>query len=293
MTRSGPTYGIEGPGLGLSEWSLAIPLLQDIISSGQFAFNPSYANIFSYANQSPQPTGNTEAVFDVMYISGQTPVLGATYVWDLAPQNYFNSVLSNNSTVANGSLEIIPVSNNLINSYNALDLRKGVSIYTAGCTYSGSTETRPFFKKWVDISKAPSSRFDWGENFIAIRYTDILMMKAECILNGSGGGTQTDVDAIVNQVHARAFAAPQVPMVNVTLDQLYAERRLEFANEGTRWFDLQRSGKLVTIMNAWAAVDDAALPHRINAVTNNFVIYPVPQTQLDAQPGLYTQNLGY
>jgi len=287
MARSGPTYGISGPGMASNEWNLAMPLLQDIITNGGFVFNPNYANIFSYTNQSP--TTNKEAVFDVMYISGQNPTLGATYVWDLTPANYFNSLgLGAN---ANGSLEIIPVSNNLFTSYETGDLRKAATIYSAGYTYLGSTESRPFFKKYLDITKLPAaSRFDWGENFIAVRYTDVLMQKAECILNGATGGTQTDVDAIVNQVRTRAGLPSKT---NVTLAQLYDERRREFADEGSRWFDLQRSGNLITIMNAWAAIDDAALPHRINPVVANYVIYPVPQTQLDAQPGLYTQNPGY
>ena len=60
-----------------------------------------------------------------------------------------------------------------------------------------------FFRKYLDTTKIPASRFDWGINFIAVRYTDILMLKAECILHGAPG-TQADVDAIVNQVRARA-----------------------------------------------------------------------------------------
>jgi hypothetical protein len=72
----------------------------------------------------------------------------------------------------------------------------------------------------------------------------------------------------------------------VTLAQLFDERRREFANEGSRWFDLQRSGNLLTIMNAWIAVEDAAL-HKMNQVTAKDIIYPVPQSQLDAAPGLY------
>lgn len=287
MARSGPTYGIEGPGMASNEWNLAMPLLQDIITNGGFVFNPSYTSLFSYANQNP--TVNKEAVFDVMYVSGQTPVLGASFVWDLTPQNYFNSLGTNSNL--NGSLEIIPVSNNLLTSYETGDVRKAATIYTAGYTYAGTTELRPFFKKYVDITKMPStSRFDWGINYMVVRYTDILMLKAECILNGATGGTQTDVDAIVNQVRTRAGLPNKT---NVTLAQLYDERRREFADEGTRWFDLQRSGNLITIMNAWSAIDDATLPHRINTVVANYVIYPVPQTQLDAVPGLYTQNPGY
>ncbi len=286
MARSGPTYGVEGPGLASNEWALAMPLIQDIINSNQFAMNANYANIFSYANQSPTPTGNKEAVFDVMYVSGQNPVLGATYVWGLTPNTYFTSLAIPNS---NGSLEIIPVSANLVSAYETGDLRKAATVLTTGFTNAGSTEVRPFFKKYLDVTKAPAaSRFDWGENFIAIRYTDIMMMKAECILKGAPGGTQADVDAIVNSVRTRAGLPART---NVTLAQLYDERRKEFADEGNRWFDLQRSGNLITAMNAWIAAED--VQKRISPVVANYVIYPVPQSQLDAAPGLYTQSPGY
>ena len=73
MTRSGPDYGIAGPGMGLSEWNLALPLLQDIISSGLFVFNPAVysfpvpaTGIFSYSNQSP--TANKEASYLMLCI---------------------------------------------------------------------------------------------------------------------------------------------------------------------------------------------------------------------------------
>jgi hypothetical protein len=288
MARSGPTYSINGPGLGLSEWSLALPLINDIVGSGLFAFNPNYANVFSYSNQSPTPTGNKEAVFDVMYqtgISGTASTYGATYPWDLTPNGYF---LSLKDTKSNGSLEIIPVSQDLVGGYGTGDARLPATIYTAGYTNAGSTELRPFFKKYLDVTKIPTaSRFDWGINFMAIRYTDILMMKAECILNGAPG-TQTTVDSIVNLVRTRAGLTAET---GVTLAQLFDERRKEFADEGWRWFDLQRSGQLLTIMNNWITKED--VQHRINQVVANYIIYPVPQSQLDAAPGLYTQNPGY
>jgi hypothetical protein len=287
MARSGPTYGIEGPGLGLNEWGLALTLLQDIITNGGFAFNPNYASIFSYTNQSPTPAGNREAIFDVMYLTGQNPVLGATFPWALVPQNYFNSLPAGN-TQANGSLGFPGVSNNLLTSYANNDTRKAQSINTTTFTFSGISDSHPFFKKYLDITRIPAaSRFDWGINFIAIRYTDILMLKAECILRGAPG-TQAEVDAIVNQVRVRAN---QSPIANVTLAQLFEERRKEFAAEGLRWFDLQRSGELITIMNAWRVAED--VQGKINPITANHIIYPVPQTQMDAAPGLYTQNPGY
>ena len=288
MARSGPTYNIDGPGLGLSEWTLAAPLLTDIITSGQYAFNASFTSIFSYTNQSPAV--NKEAVFDVMYLTGQSPVLGATFTWDLVPQNYFNSLPAGN-TPANGALGAPSVSNNLVNSYTAADTRKSPTIHTTGFTYTGTFDAHPFFRKYLDTTtgKIPASRFDWGINFIAVRYTDILMLKAECVLNGAPGSQSIDVDGVVNQVRVRAGLTP---IAGVTLAQLYDERRREFAGEGTRWFDLQRSGNLLTIMNAFAAVEDAAIK-KMNPVVANYIIYPVPQTQLDGAPGLYTQNPGY
>ncbi len=290
MARSGPTYSVEGPGLGLSEWNLALPLIQDIISSGQFIFNPVYSDIFAFAKQSPAV--NKEAIFDVMYlqgVSGTKSLYGATFCWDLCPNMYFKSI---GDTKSNGALEAIPVSNDLLSKYDDADVRKAFAIHTASYNNAGSTETRPFFQKYLDFSKVPSllSRFDWGINFIAIRYTDILMMKAECILNGAPG-SQTDVDGIVNQVRTRAGIGTPA-LVGVTKAQLFEERRREFADEGSRWFDLQRSGDLVTTMNSWIAVEDAAR-QQMNQVVAGYVVYPVPQSQLDAAPGLYTQNTGY
>jgi hypothetical protein len=286
MARSGPTYGIEGPGLGVNEWALAVPLFNDIIASGQFVFNPSFTSIFSYTNQSP--TTNKEAIFDIMYLTGQNPVLGATYPWGLAPQDYFNSLPAGNNP-ANGTLGFPAVSTNLLNSYAANDARKSPTIHTSSFTHTGITYNQPFFRKYLDTTKIPASRFDWGINFIAIRYTDILLLKAECILRGAPGSQATEVDAVVNQVRTRAGLTP---LANVTLAQLLEERRREFANEGLRWFDLQRSGNLITIMNAWIATEDAAIK-KMNQVTANHIIYPVPQSQIDAAPGLYGQNPGY
>ncbi len=298
MARSGPTYGIEGPGLGVNEWALAVPLFNDIIASGFFVFNPTpyafpvpAAGIFSYSNQSPAYTsGNREAIFDVMYLTGQTPVVGATFTWQLIPQNYFNAYPPN--TGSNGALGTPSASLNLLNNYSTapLDTRRAPTLHTTNYTFNGASDSKPFIRKYCDTTKIPTSRFDWGINFMAVRYTDILLLKAECVLNDpASGNATTDVDAVVNQVRARAG---QTPIAGVTKPQLLDERRREFAGEGSRWFDLQRSGNLITIMNAWIATEDAALK-KMNPVIANFIIYPVPQSQIDANPGLYTKNPGY
>jgi len=276
MTRSGPTYSIEGPGLGLNEWGQALTLLNEIIASNRYSFLPSYANIFSYTNEN-----NAEVLFDVQYISGGLN-LGASFLWLLVPEGYFNSFGLPNQ----GGIYIRPVSTNLLNSYETGDTRKTFSIQP-GFTFAGVTENRSFFKKYVDVTKYGKSRTDWPINYIVLRYTDILMMKAECILKGAPGN-QSDVNAIVNQVRQRASLGP---VSNVTLPQLMEERRKEFAGEGLRWHDLVRSGLVETVMTAWIAAED--VQHQLQPFQKNYIIYPVPQSELDVKQGLYTQNPGY
>lgn len=279
MTRSGPTYNIEGPGLNANEWSKASDLLTEVILSGKYSFSANYQNIFSYTNEN-----NGEVVFDVQYISGFSPVMGATFPWVLVPDTWFQS----NGKATQGGLTIRPVSNNILASYENGDNRKAFSIQT-GYIYNNVVETQSFFKKYVDLTKVPSNRLDWPINFIVFRYTDVLLLKAECVLHGAPGSQTTDVDNIVNQVRQRAGLTN--PVSNVTLSRLMEERRKEFAAEGLRWHDLVRSGLVTSIIPAWIALDD--IKGQIQPFIKGYAIYPVPQDQMDIKPGLYSQNSDY
>ena len=279
MTRSGPTYGIEGPGLGVNEWNQALTLLNEIIDSNKYSFLPSYSSIFSYTNEN-----NAEVVFDIQYINGANPILGSTFPWVLVPDAWF---LSQGKAVQ-GGLTIRPVSQDLLNSYQAGDTRKAFSIQS-GFTYNGVTETNSFFKKYVDLTKVPTNnRLDWPINFIVLRYTDVLLLKAECILNGASG-TQIEVDAIVNKVRERAGLL--TPMVNVTLPELMEERRKEFAAEGSRWHDLVRSGLVENAIPNWIAAED--VQKTMQPFNKNYIIYPIPQSEINIRPASFAQNPGY
>jgi len=287
MTRSGPTYSIDGPGLGLNEWALAATQLNDVINSGAYTFltntgtaTTAYSSIFSVTNEN-----NREVVFNIEFATGSNPQVGATYPWLLVPDGYFQSLGKPNQ----GGLEIRPVSTNLLNSYEANDIRKSFTIQAGYAIPKGVTENRSFFKKYVDPTQVPASRTDWALNFIVMRYTDVLLLKAECVLHGAPGSTATDVDAVVNNVRIRAGLAGD--KTGITLPQLMEERRKEFASEGTRWHDLVRSGLVSTVMPAWIASDDVR--KQIQPYNNNYIIYPVPQSQLDVKVGLYSQNAGY
>jgi starch-binding outer membrane protein, SusD/RagB family len=275
LTRSGPTYDIEGPGLKSNEYDKALALFDDIINSGQYSFLSDYTSIFSYTNEN-----NKEVIFDVQYMSSSN---GTNFPSQLVPVAYWTSIgLSN--TYGNGyGTSNFAVSNNLDTSYaasanGAVDVRDTFNIKLS--------YTIPFIKKYINLAYKGTSGTDWPINFIVLRYTDVLMMKAECILNGASG-TQSDVDAIVNQVRKRAGLAS---VSNVDIATLMEERRREFLGEGLRWNDLVREGLVVNTMNAWIASDSITT---INEVVPDYIIYPVPSAELDAKPGLYTQNPGY
>jgi starch-binding outer membrane protein, SusD/RagB family len=283
MTRSSPTYGIDGAMLGLNEWDKAYQQLNDIKSSGLFVFSTDYANIFK-----TEGTANKENVLTIPYTQSVASSIGGNFVIEVGNENYFASL----GLSQQGSLEARPISTGFLNMFAVTDNRKIFGIATTYTVTSGNlkgTYTLPVFNKYIDPSRyGTGGREDWGVDFMVMRYTDVLMMMAECTLHG-GGGTQADVDEIVNKVRTRAGVPANAS--NITLDQLFDERRKEFFSEGTRWFDLIRSGNAITIMNAWKAAEDTG--NKILTIDKNMLLYPIPLQEILAVPGLYDQNPGY
>ncbi len=116
---------------------------------------------------------------------------------------------------------------------------------------------------------------DWVDmSMIIYRYADVLLLRAECALNGAGG----DADAYINLVRVRVSLDP---LTGATMDDLKLERRLELAFEFDRYFDLVRWG-------------DAATALTVNGYDpNKNGLFPVPQTEIDLSGGVLTQNPGY
>ncbi|MFD3003003.1 RagB/SusD family nutrient uptake outer membrane protein [Pontibacter toksunensis] len=281
LTRSGPDYGIEGPTLGVNEYDQALTLLNDIINNSHHAWVSDYASIFDYDNEN-----NPDIIFDVQFQSGGLG-LGSTLPGYMGVSSYFNTVP--NIPSPQSSVEFREISDDLLNAYEPNDVRKAVTIQQGFTDDFGNVETRAFYRKFLNEANPGLDRFDWPINFPLIRYTDVLLMKAEAILRGGAGGGQQEVDDIVNMVRARAGLEP---VSGVTLDMLLEERRLEFAGEGLRWHELVRFGKVIEKMNAWLPQEDEL--NRMPASIEPFnIIYPIPFTQLTVKRGLYEQNAEY
>ena len=277
LTRSGPTYGIEGPGLDSDEYNLALEQFNDIIENGPFGFADDYARIFDYNNEH-----NEEIIFNIEYLSGGVGV-GAEYPSVPVPDGYLrvNSVGFSNGETAK------QVSADLINTYEEEDIRADLDILQGYTDQNGNFNPVPFYTKYLNLDRAGQDRFDWGLNYPLIRYTDIITMKAEAILMG-GTGTQAEVDAAVNAIRDRAGLTP---IAGVDLTTLLQEKRLEFAGESRRWYDLVRTGTVVNTINSWIEIED--VQNRMQTMDENQILFPVPSSQITVKENLYDQNPGY
>jgi hypothetical protein len=113
-------------------------------------------------------------------------------------------------------------------------------------------------------------------NWISLRYADVLLMYAEAVANGAAETAGSALDAL-NAVRTRAGLGT---VGALTLDEVRAERRREFIFEGQRWFDLVRYGTL-----------DAAIQAKTGHPPKGD-LFPIPQREIDLNPNL-TQNPGY
>lgn len=111
-----------------------------------------------------------------------------------------------------------------------------------------------------------------------LRYSDILLMKAEAILRGGGVTLGQTADALVNMVRSNRTTSPALS--GVTLEELYKERSREFTWEAWHRNDMIRFGKYE---GQWGYKTNTDVRRRV---------FPIPTNAMVLNPAL-TQNDGY
>lgn len=171
--------------------------------------------------------------------------------------------------------------------------------------------------------------FDNGKNYRAITLTHVLLWSAEIAVEEN---RLDDARLLVNQIRDRAKTSDVVmglcttyafgvgtPTVDYSLPAanylvepypldapafatkdeakkaVRLETRLEFATEGFRFFDLRRWGIDNEVLNAYIAQDGLFRVFLQGATYDADVddYWPLPQAQLDIQPGVLTQDPAY
>ena len=181
----------------------------------------------------------------------------------------------------------------------------------------GYNNTKRF---WLSPESADANHgWPWGAsglNWQIIRYADLLLYKAEALIEiGEADGLE-QARTLINRVRERAansayvkdFNDPTVDAAHYKIGlypatgwtQEYArkalrtEMRLEKAMEGERFFDLVRWGIAKETMNNYFAAEKDTRTYYQNASFETGEEYcPVPVAQYNFSGGIYVQNPGY
>ena len=122
-------------------------------------------------------------------------------------------------------------------------------------------------KHYLPSNQLIPGRTSYGsnKNFIVIRYSEILLMHAEALVNGASSSAMTADDA-VNEVRSRAGLAP---ISGVTLDDVLDEKFAEFGMEwGIRFYDLVRYDRTSELNYGGRTygTDDRFLPYPLGQI---------------------------
>lgn len=259
------------------DYSTALGLFDEIISSGKFQFFDDWSEIWNEDNDNGE-----QAIFQVQFTSGTTDrEQGCQYITYCAPEDIAIGDLADLKYPLGGATTQIIISQDLYDSFEEGDIRRDISICSKYLNKQGVINTTNYFVwKFTHKAKVPSLTEDWGLNRTLLRYTDILMMKAECI-NKISGPTSEAV-AIINQVRNRAgladLTSEETSSSDAFLKAIVSERRHEFAFENQRWFDLVRWGIAVDVMNEFLADMEINVQRSMDSHQE---IFPIPDQQIE------------
>ncbi len=275
--------------LTLGRKSEAVTLLQDVITNSGYSLQPVYANVFSISNEM-----NSEILFAVRYKAGGIG-LGSHFGNTFAP-------IGSGSAIINGDGDGLNYPTAELDTLTNGDLRKPTLIGV----YGTGTAAKWYVKKFL----SPVTIVDDGESdWPVLRYADILLMLAE-----AQGYGQPGID-LINAVRVRAglpnHTLTTLSSVALFEQALSTERRIEFAFENQRWFDLVRFNTTMTTVTAEQSIkdhyaDEYAAHYRLylpptptlaelqGYITRDKLLLPIPQREIDNNTQLVIpQNPGY
>ena len=271
------------------KYAEAAAVAKTIIDGNKFSLNPNYSENF----YKPGQNSSKEIMFSVKY---QLP--------NIQQQDVALSVTMQR---CKGEL----ATQDLIDEYEAGDPRKTMTFF-----FSGDTKSQgwPFtgdlaiatpgkdswingyyaVKKWLTPGMVNPDYGALDDNdFVLMRFADIKLMYAEA--QNEANGPDATVYQQINEVRARPGVNMPALAAGLTKDQMRTairhERRVEFALEGIRYFDLRRWGIATQKLNGF--VPNPLAPTIKTKYEDKYEFWPIPQTEIDRNAPALEQNPGY
>jgi hypothetical protein len=270
LTRAGTTKGSP-------YWAQAAAKAKEVIDQGVYDLYENFSDAFALTAR-----GGKENIIEIQYLTEvRGHNLGRGFGVRSAP------------IYPAGGAGIARPTASLFNAYAASDKRKAVTFLTSfvfnGVTTNLSIDTPDptkavaFQKLWDKSSKTNGGE---GTSIPILRYADVLLMYAEALNEANSGPTPEAYDAL-NKVRQRAGLDKLSGLTYQAFKEaVWLERRLELVFEGSRRFDLVRTGRLLDAVKAETSFG------RNPTIEPFHVLLPIPQTDRDSNPKL-TQNPGY
>lgn len=317
------------------KWSEAEAVADIVINSGKYQLMNNFGNVFlpqnnnnsesvfaiQYSIHDGSPNNYGGDIGDRLLPPGGP--FYPLYGFQRPSQNLVNAF----KTDSNG----LPLEDNVkLNSSDYVDPRldytvgrQGIPYLDLGINYDSTWERDladygPYApKKRIVSAKSPYYLNQWpwvnALNYYVIRYADVLLWKAEAAI--MQGDLETGREYI-NIIRERAENSQYIKTLDGTQNAanykiniysqpfanqaaaifaLRTERRLEFALDGQRFFDLVRWGNADSVMNNYFATESGIRPILSGAhfVKGKNEYFPIPQQEVDLGHGLITQNPGY
>ncbi|UOQ73131.1 RagB/SusD family nutrient uptake outer membrane protein [Hymenobacter cellulosilyticus] len=253
---------------------------RNIISSSGKSLWANYGDNFKVANENGK-----ESMFEVQYIAGRNQWTQDGLGWS---GNEFMGPRGQGIVPQGGYGFNIPEPD-FVEGYETGDTRREVTIWMPGDKYpDGRVQPSSLpgspngygVKKWF-IGKVNTNVWDSELNIPVMRLAEVYLILAEAV-----GPNAEGLNAI-NTVRRRAFggATNRDIAAGISAEDfkraVWRERKYELAFEMDRWFDMKRTGELLTSPQLKAK---GVKPHN--------VLLPIPQSERDVNSGL-SQNPGY
>lgn len=290
--------------VGMVDRNTALSYLEDLINNGGFSLVENFAHLWPASLEAYVGEDNKETVFAIKYTftsdyDGNTDgnhwmvMYGMREQWSFPYGNGWGGATVNPK---------------LWNAYNRNDSRRAASIIAIneeGINFTNQARQREYTgyynKKYtplvdengnsIAVSKG-GINFQIGQfqDYVSIRYADVLLMAAEL----GSANAQAYFDAVRKRAFGTNFSAQPVSQ-----SAIMNERRLEFALEGIRYWDLLRQGADVaasaiaestTVLNGGQEVRKTISDGKINE-TNG--LQQIPNNQITLSNGVLIQNSGW
>lgn len=244
-----------------------------------------YADVFDVSKK------NTckELVFQVQYLQGDQ-----NFSSSIARNYQARGETINSQFQSTGSGEV--AKRDLIKDYEKTDIRKEFSV-----KFANDAQVNDWFvTKFRDASDGAGTNGWGGNDWILIRYADVMLLLAETKANL---GKDSEAVVLLNEVRERAGLGTYAEALRdagyrskypTLKEAILHERRVELAFENHRWFDLVRNYTAAELVTYFKGKNQADYGNaKLSNISNKDRYYPIPFDEYRLNPEKMYQNEGY